>query len=113
MFKYYTYKGLCLFNPEIINSNSLSNINKLKNKRKISFPFNIDFKLNYFKEKTHFFGSGIYVIEYDNNRRKGRTWHVPIKNNHFYLFPSTQKYFFTANKSKQLNTILTITYEYI
>ena len=53
------------------------------------------------------------VIEYDNNRRKGRTWHVPIKNNHFYLFPSTQKYFFTANKSKQLNVILTVTYEYI
>ena len=53
------------------------------------------------------------VIEYEDNRRKGRTWHVPIKNNHFYLFPSTQKYFFTANKSKQLNTILTITYEYI
>ena len=53
------------------------------------------------------------VIEYEDNRRKGRTWHVPIKNNHFYLFPSTQKYFFTANKSKQLNVILTVTYEYI
>ena len=53
------------------------------------------------------------VIEFEDNRRKGRTWHVPIKNNHFYLFPSTQKYFFTANKSKQLNVILTVTYEYI
>ena len=53
------------------------------------------------------------VIEYDDNRRKGRTWHVPVKNNHFYLFPSTQKYFFTENKSEKLNVILTVTYEYI
>ena len=53
------------------------------------------------------------VIEYDDNRRKGGTWHVPVKNNHFYLFPSTQKYFFTENKSEKLNVILTVTYEYI
>ena len=53
------------------------------------------------------------VIEYDDNRRKNRTWHLPVHNNHFYLFPSTQKYFITKNNSKQLNVLLTINYEYI
>jgi|TARA_Y100000114_G_scaffold132650_1_gene131545 hypothetical protein len=53
------------------------------------------------------------VIEYDNNRRKGGTWHMPIKNNHFIMFPSTNRYFISPNKSKRLNTYLTITYEYI
>ena len=31
------------------------------------------------------------IIEYDDNRRKNRTWHLPLKNNHFYMFPATQK----------------------
>ena len=53
------------------------------------------------------------IIEYDNNRRKNRTWHLPIKNNHFVMFPATQKYMITENKSNKLNTILTIGYEYI
>jgi hypothetical protein len=53
------------------------------------------------------------VIEYNDNRRAGRTWHVPLKNNRYYIFPSTQRYFFTANKSSKLNIILTSTYEYI
>ena len=53
------------------------------------------------------------VIEYDDNRRKNRTWHLPIANNEFIMFPSTQKYMFTENKSKKLNTILTINYEFI
>ena len=53
------------------------------------------------------------VIEYADNRRAGRTWHVPLKNNKYYIFPSTQRYFFTANKSSKLNIILTSTYEYI
>tara|TARA_R110000850_G_scaffold144584_1_gene266644 strand:+ start:88 stop:639 length:552 start_codon:yes stop_codon:yes gene_type:complete len=53
------------------------------------------------------------IIEYDDNRRKNRTWHLPIENNEFIMFPSTQKYMFTENKSKKLNTILTINYEFI
>ena len=53
------------------------------------------------------------VIEYEDNRRKGRTWHLPLNNNHFVMFPSTNKYFITPNKSKQINIILTNTYEYI
>ena len=53
------------------------------------------------------------IIEYDDNRRKNRTWHLPVHNNHFYMFPATQKYFITKNNSKQLNVILTTNYEYI
>ena len=51
------------------------------------------------------------VIEYDDNRRKGRTWHLPLKNNRFIIFPATQKYFISPNKAKKLNTFLTLTYE--
>ena len=53
------------------------------------------------------------IIEYDDNRRKNRTWHLPLKNNHFYMFPATQKYFITENKANKLNIFLTINYEYI
>ena len=53
------------------------------------------------------------IIEYDDNRRKGRTWHIPLHNNYFYLFPSTQKYFISENKSEKINIFLTSTYEYM
>ena len=53
------------------------------------------------------------VIEYDDNRRKNRTWHIPMHNNHFYMFPATQKYFITKINSKQLNVMITINYEYL
>ena len=58
-------------------------------------------------------GSSECIIEYDDNRRKNRTWHLPVHNNHFYMFPATQKYFITKNNSKQINVLLTINYEYI
>ena len=53
------------------------------------------------------------VIEYDDNRRKNRTWHIPLKDNLFIIFPSTQRYFISQNKSKEMNIFLTMTYEYI
>ena len=53
------------------------------------------------------------VIEYDDNRRKNRTWHIPLENNKFIIFPSTQRYFISPNTSKQMNIFLTMTYEYI
>jgi len=53
------------------------------------------------------------VIEYDDNRRKNKTWHIPLENNKFILFPSTQRYFISKNTSKQMNVFLTITYEYV
>ena len=52
-------------------------------------------------------------IEYDDNRRKGRSWEIPLNNNNFIMFPSTQRYHITANTSEQLNFILTTTYEFI
>ena len=52
-------------------------------------------------------------IEYDDNRRKGRSWEIPLNNNNFIMFPATQRYHITANTSEQLNFILTTTYEYI
>ena len=58
-------------------------------------------------------GSSEVVIEYDDNRRAGRTWHVPLKNNHFIMFPASQKYMISPNTSNKTNIILTITYEYI
>tara|TARA_Y100000593_G_C4226396_1_gene294704 strand:+ start:147 stop:698 length:552 start_codon:yes stop_codon:yes gene_type:complete len=53
------------------------------------------------------------IIEYDDNRRKNRTWHIPIKNNHFIMFPATQRYMITENTSDKINTIVVINYEYI
>ena len=52
-------------------------------------------------------------IEYDDNRSKGRSWELPLNNNDFVMFPSTQRYHITANTSEQLNFILTTTYEFI
>ena len=58
-------------------------------------------------------GSSECIIEYDDNRRKNRTWHIPMKNNHFIIFPATNRYCFSANTSNKLNVTLTINYEYI
>ena len=55
--------------------------------------------------------SCILVIEYDDNKIKGQTWHVPLVNNSFYIFPSHLKYFIGKNISKQINTVLTTNFE--
>ena len=52
-------------------------------------------------------------IHYDANRRKGRSWDIPLKNNEFIMFPSTQMYYITNNQKDSLNFILTITHEFI
>ena len=52
-------------------------------------------------------------IHYDANRRAGRSWDIPLKNNSFLMFPSTQMYYITNNQKDSLNFILTITYEYV
>jgi hypothetical protein len=52
-------------------------------------------------------------IEYDDNRRKGRSWEIPLNNNSFIMFPSTQRYYIMPNTSEQKNYILTTTYTYI
>ena len=52
-------------------------------------------------------------IHYDANRRAGRSWDIPLKNNQFIMFPSTQMYYITNNQKDSLNFILTITHEFI
>jgi hypothetical protein len=51
-------------------------------------------------------------LEYDDNKRKGKSWKIPLNNNDFIMFPSTQRYNITTNTSKQLNFVLTSTYDY-
>jgi hypothetical protein len=58
-------------------------------------------------------GSCSIVINYDANRRKGMTWTIPLDNNKFIIFPSTQRYYITNNQKDSLNFILRITYESI
>ena len=52
-------------------------------------------------------------IHYDDNRRKGKNWNIPLTNNKFIMFPSTNMYYITNNQKDSLNFILTITHEFI
>jgi len=52
-------------------------------------------------------------IHYDENRRAGRSWDIPLENNKFIMFPSMQMYYITNNQKDSLNFILTITNEFI
>ena len=52
-------------------------------------------------------------IHYDDNRRSGKNWDIPLENNKFIMFPSTQMYYITNNQKDSLNFVLTTTYEYI
>ena len=52
-------------------------------------------------------------IHYDDNRRKGRTWDISLKDNKFIMFPSTNMYYLINNQKDNLNFVQTITYEYI
>jgi len=53
-------------------------------------------------------------IYYDDNRRKGRSWDIELKNNMFIMFPTNNMYIISnKHKDNSLNFIQTITYEYI
>jgi len=52
-------------------------------------------------------------IHYEDNRRKGRSWDIPLVDNKFIMFPSTNMYYITNEQKDSLNFIQTITYEYI
>ena len=52
-------------------------------------------------------------IHYEDNRRKGKSWDLELKNNMFIMFPSTNMYYLTNNQKDSLNFVQTITYEYI
>jgi len=51
-------------------------------------------------------------IHYDHNRRAGRSWDIPLINNKFLIFPSTNMYCITNNQKDSMNFIQTITYDY-
>lgn len=53
------------------------------------------------------------VIEYDDNRRNDKTWHVPLNNNGFVMFPTTQRFFITGNVYHSPNVFLLTTFEYV
>ena len=52
-------------------------------------------------------------INFDDNRRKGRSWDIELKNNMFIMFPSTNMYYITNTQKDSLNFVQTITYEFI
>jgi hypothetical protein len=55
----------------------------------------------------------IVRIHYEDNRRKGRSWDIELKDNMFIMFPSTNMYYLTNNQKDSLNFVQTILYEYI
>ena len=52
-------------------------------------------------------------VHYEDNRRKGRSWDIPLENNKFIMFPSTNMYYLTNKQKDSLNFVLTMTHEYI
>ena len=52
-------------------------------------------------------------IYYEDNRRKGRSWDIELKDNMFIMFPSTNMYYINNRQKDSLNFVQTITYEYI
>ena len=51
------------------------------------------------------------TIYYDDNRRKGRSFKMPLKHNSFIMFPSTNIYTISNNQKSSLNFVQTITFE--
>ena len=100
----------------LINKDIFGNIYKPK---EISQPFiNIDpVDLRNSPDYTLLYGvrvkNCIVRIYYDDNRRKGRSWDIELKNNMFIIFPSTNLYYLSNNQKDNLNFVQTILYEYI
>ena len=100
----------------LINKETWGNVYKPK---EISIPLlNIDpVDLRNSPDYTFLYGVNVkdcnVRIHYEANIRKGRSWDISLKNNHFIMFPSTQMYYITNNQKDSLNFILTTTYEFI
>ena len=101
---------------QLVNKKTWGNVYKPK---EISIPLlNIDpVDLRNSPDYTLLYGVNVndcsVRIHYDDNRRAGRSWDIPLKNNQFIMFPSTNMYYITNNQKDSLNSILTITNEYI
>jgi len=100
----------------LINKDTFGNIYK---PGEISQPFiNIDpVDLRNSPDYTLLYGVQVkdcmVRIHYEDNRRKGRSWDIPLTNNKFIMFPSTNMYYLTNNQKDSLNFVQTILYEYI
>jgi len=100
----------------LINKDTFGNIYK---PGETSHPFiNIDpVDLRNSPDYTFLYGvkvkECIVKIHYEDNRRKGRSWNIPLENNKFIMFPSTNMYYITNNQKDSLNFVQTILYEYI
>ena len=101
---------------QLVNKKTWGNIYKPK---EISIPLlNIDpVDLRNSPDYTFLYGVNVkdcsVRIHYDDNRRAGRSWDIPLTNNQFIMFPSMQMYYITNNQKDSLNSILTITHEFI
>jgi len=104
------------YNINLINKNTWGNVWKPS---EISTPIiNIDpVDLKNSPDFTFLYGVNVkdcnIKIYYDDNRRKGRSWDIPLENNKFILFPSTCMYNILNTQKDKLNFVLTTTYEYI
>ena len=100
----------------LINKDTWGNVYKPK---EISIPLlNIDpVDLKNSPDYTLLYGVKVkdcsVRIHYNNNRRAGRSWDISLTNNKFIMFPSMQMYYITNNQKDSLNSILTITHEFI
>ena len=52
-------------------------------------------------------------IYYDDNRKKGRSWDIPLTHNKFIMFPATNLYYIENNQKDLANFVQVITYELI
>ena len=101
---------------QLVNKETWGNVYKPK---EISIPLlNIDpVDLANSPDYTLLYGVNVkdcsVRIHYDDNRRAGRSWDIPLTNNQFIMFPSTNMYYITNNQKDSLNSILTITNEFI
>ena len=104
------------YNINLINKQTWGNIYK---PNEITIPLlNIDpVDLRNSPDYTCLYGTKVdkcmVRIHYEDNRRKGRSWDIPLINNQFIIFPSTCMYYLTNNQKDSLNFVQTITYEYI
>jgi len=52
------------------------------------------------------------TILYDDNRKKGLSWTIPIETNKFIMFPASQQYYITNLKNSFLNFIQIMTFTF-
>jgi len=51
------------------------------------------------------------IIEYDDNRKKGLYWTMPIESNKYVMFNSNLEYYLLPNKTDKQRIVLRVTYE--